>query len=296
VIPGNDFVRGLVLLLRRITVFVNMDQLNKPLAGHFRGNRHVDAPAGSIPLPISRLMSDAFVAQHCSDTRRVAKNKDVIIAGKYYEFLYVNHDGWLFRYKILHNGGRQVVDFVLPGEIFGVQACLFRHSLYSVATITEASLSAIPISRIDDLFERSSKLSKALFWSAACEAAILAERLIDAARRTAYERISHLLLELFIRLKRVGATHDLSFHMPLTQELIGDALGLTTVHVNRTLRALREDKLVSVEDKVVTILDFEALSFLCDFEKSYLGEDARVLRHELNASVTQRPSSLEASV
>jgi len=203
---------------------------------------------------------------------RVRRNKDILVADKRYDCVYVNHDGWLLRYKILHSGSRQIVDFILPGQIFGVQACLFKNSLYSVAAITDASLSAIPFGMLDNVFERSPALAKTLFWSAVCEAAIYAEHLIDAARRSAYERISHLLLELFVRLEAAGLTDGMSFTMPLTQELIGDALGLTTVHVNRTMRSLREDKLVAIEGKQVTILDFEALSQLCDFENAYLGE------------------------
>jgi Crp-like helix-turn-helix domain len=120
-------------------------------------------------------------------------------------------------------------------------------------------------------------LSKLISWSAACEAARLAEHLTDAGRRSAYERVSHMLLELFFRLKTVGLTDGMSFHMPLTQELIGDALGLTTIHVNRTLRLLREDHLIDVVGKRVTIRDFEALSLLSDFETSYLGDSARAM-------------------
>src|ERR1039458_2912902 len=83
------------------------------------------------------------------ELKQIRKNKDIIVAGKHYEALFVNHDGWLFRYKILHNGDRQILDFILPGQIFGLQACLFKTSLYSVATITEASLSSIPLDCIN---------------------------------------------------------------------------------------------------------------------------------------------------
>jgi CRP-like cAMP-binding protein len=211
-------------------------------------------------------------------TLKVRKNKDVVIGGNRYDCIYVNHEGWLARYKILHNGSRQIIDFILPGEVFGLQACLFKRSLYSVVSITESTLSTIPFDMVDDVFERNLMLAKALFWSAAHEAAILGEHLIDAARRSAYERVSHLLLELFVRLNGVQLTNDMTFSIPLTQELIADALGLTTVHVNRTLRALREDKLIAMDGHSVTILDFEALSLLSDFENSYLGETARALR------------------
>ena len=194
---------------------------------------------------------------------------------------YLNHDGWLFRYKILHNGDRQIVDFILPGQIFGLQACFFKASLYSIATVTAASVSSIPLEVIDDVFDQNPQLAKALFWSAVCEAAIVGEHLVDAARRSAYERVSHLLLELFVRLKSTGQTDGQSFSMPLTQELIGDALGLTPVHVNRTLRALREDRLIKISNKCVVIFDFDALSSLCDFDHSYLGEISRAMQSEM---------------
>jgi CRP-like cAMP-binding protein len=252
--------------------------------------------AGASTLSISpfsaRLTHDDLIAEGGRGVRTmsVRKNKDILVAGNHYESVYVNHDGWLFRYKILHDGSRQIIDFILPGQIFGLQACLFQRSLYSVATITETSLSIIPFDMIDDVFERAPRLGKALFWSAACEGAILAEHLIDAARRSAYERISHLLLELFVRLKVAGLIDAMSFDMPLTQELIGDALGLTTVHVNRTMRSLREDKLIAIDGKVVTILDFEGLSLLSDFENSYLGATVRALENNVNLSKLERSS------
>jgi CRP-like cAMP-binding protein len=209
-------------------------------------------------------------------TIKIHKNIDFIVTGNRYESLYINHDGWLFRYKILHNGRRQILGFILPEEIFGLQACLYKSSLYSVAAITDASLSAIPANMLNEIFERSPAVSNALFFSALCESAVLGEHLIDTGRRSAYERISHFLLELFARLSPVGLTNDLSFKMPLTQELIGDALGLTTIHVNRTICLLREDKLIAIDGKCVTLLDYEALSLLSDFENSYLAENITV--------------------
>jgi CRP-like cAMP-binding protein len=242
-----------------------------------------DAPGArvAVALPyLDRLTRDSLLSECGRGVRtvKVRKNKDVVIAGNHYDCVYANHEGWLARYKILHNGSRQIMDFILPGQVFGLQACLFQRALYSVVTITETSLSIIPFDMVDNVFERNLGLAKALFWSSAYEAAILGEHLIDAARRSAYERVSHLLLELFIRLNQVQLTDEMTFSLPLTQELIADALGLTTVHVNRTLRALREDKLIAIEGRFLTILDFEALSLLSDFENSYLGEAARTLQ------------------
>jgi len=237
-----------------------------------------------VPAPPARKPAGEDVPLDSSRNgalKRFGKNKDVIVAGKHCGSLFINHDGWLFRYKLLHNGNRQVLDFILPGQVFGLQACLFSRSLYSVTSVTEASVSVIPFDMIDQVFEQSPKLGKSLFWSAVCESAVLGEHLIDTARRSAYERVSHLLLELLIRLKSVNLTRRFSFEMPLTQELIGDALGLTAVHVNRTLRSLRDDKLIEIDGKWITLVDIDAMSSLCDFENSYLGDAQRLLRQEM---------------
>ena len=251
--------------------------VNAPASGQIVASR----AHAAVALPhLDKSARDELLSEDGRRVRtmRVRKNKDVLISGNHYECIYVNHDGWLARYKILHSGARQIMDFILPGQVFGVQACVFKRCLYSVVAITESTLSSIQFETVDSVFDHNLALAKALFWSAAYEAAILGEHLIDAARRSAYERVSHLLLELFVRLNAVHLADDMTFSIPLTQELIADALGLTTVHVNRTMRALREDKLIAVDGHSVTILDFEALSLLSDFENSYLGEAARTLR------------------
>jgi CRP-like cAMP-binding protein len=209
---------------------------------------------------------------------RFPRARDVVIRGGHNDCIYFNRDGWLARYKILHKGSRQIMDFILPGQIFGVQACLFQHAPYSVLTITEANVAAIPFDMVDNVFKRDPALAKALFWSAVQEAAIVGEHLVDTGRRSAYERVSHLLLELLVRLNRSHRGGEMTFSIPLTQELIADALGLTNVHVNRTLRALREDKLIAVDGRSVTIVDFESLSLLSDFEQSYLGQLSGVVQ------------------
>jgi CRP-like cAMP-binding protein len=209
-------------------------------------------------------------------TVNVRKGKDIMICGSHYHWLYVNRSGWLARYKILHNGSRQIIDFILPGQLVGLSACLFQRALYSVVAITKATLLTLPFDMVDDAFERHPALAKALFRSAALEGAILGEHLIDAARRSAYQRVSHLLLELLMRSNHGRSADAMSFSLPLTQELIADALGLTPVHVSRTLRALREDGLIAMDARSITILDFEALALLSDFEESYLGAVGRI--------------------
>jgi CRP-like cAMP-binding protein len=236
-----------------------------------------DLPAESACTAISssavaELGSLLYACGSETKSVRFRKGTDVVIAGSRSKSLYINHDGWLYGYKILHNGGRQVVKFVLPGELFGLQSLTFATSLYSIATVTPCTLSKVPVALINRMAGRNAKLTRALLHAAVAEAAILGEHLINAGRRSAYGRVGHFLLELFVRLKRGGWTEDMSFDMPLTQELIGDALGLSPVHVNRTLRSLRDDKLIALHGRHVTLRDFAALCGLSDFEGSYLGD------------------------
>jgi CRP-like cAMP-binding protein len=268
-------IRGVSALDRNL-------EMSVPGKVHFANGRTVreqnfTAPSSPARSEIDKLIPDVLLDARGNGFRtvNVRKGKDIMICGSHYHWLYVNRNGWLARYKILHNGSRQIIDFILPGQLVGLSACLFHRALYSVVAITKATLLTIPFDMVDDAFERHPALAKALFRSVALEGAILGEHLIDAARRSAYQRVSHLLLELLMRLNDGQSTDEMSFSMPLTQELIGDALGLTPVHVNRTLRALREDRLISMDGRSITIHDFEALALLSDFEKSYLGTAGR---------------------
>ncbi len=116
----------------------------------------------------------------------------------------------------------------------------------------------------------NSDMAKSLLAAAINESVWLAEHVINIARRSASQRVAHFFLDLFVRLNRRNPRPQMGFDMPITQELIADALGLTTVHVNRTLRTVRNDKLVAIDGKHVTILDYDSLSRLGDYHDAYL--------------------------
>src|SRR5262249_43918265 len=145
-----------------------------------------------------------------------------------------------------------------------------ERALYSITALTDCVVAPVPFAQLFSLFDGQPRLAATVFWSFACEAAMYAEHLIDVGRRSALERVAHFLLELLTRLQVIGLADERSFRMPGTQELIGDALGLSGPHVNRTLRRLRQDELVRIEGHVVILQDVEALAALADFERSYL--------------------------
>jgi CRP-like cAMP-binding protein len=205
-------------------------------------------------------------------TRLVRRNRDIVTEGRSYETMFVLMEGSAIRYRVLRDGRRQVLNILLPGDFVGFPGCFFENALYAITALSDAVVSPVPFTVLLSLFERRPRLAATIFRSFACEAAIYAEHLIGVGRRSALERVVHFLLELLTRLRVVGLADENSYRMPLTQELIGDALGLSVPHVNRTLRQLRDDGLVTIGEQRVVINDIDALSALADFETSYLSQ------------------------
>jgi len=237
-----------------------------------------EEPAGfAVPLTgkLTRLvaLSPAEVAALAAlqtPTRPIARNREIISAGRKYEGVFVLIGGVAIRYRELRDGRCQILNIVLPGDFIGFPACFFETALYSITALSEASVSWVPFADLFALFHDHPRLAATLFCSFSCETAMYAEHLIDVGRRSARERVGHFLLELLTRLQAIGLADHRSYRMPLTQELIGDALGLSVPHVNRTLRQLREEGLVSIDGQIVVIRDLEALATLADFEQAYL--------------------------
>jgi CRP-like cAMP-binding protein len=203
-------------------------------------------------------MQDEFV--------RMRPGADIVSAGHRYRCFFVLNQGMAIRYKVLHDGRRQVLGLILPGDVIGFPGVLFDTALYSIASLGPSIACPIPFTTVFDLFRGHPKLASALFWLVGHEAALFAEHLVGVGRQSAYERVAHLILELLLRLQIIGQADAQSYVLPLTQELMADMLGLSVPHVNRTLRRLREDRLISFDGNRVTCHDVAALSRLADFD------------------------------
>lgn len=230
-------------------------------------NAFINRLAKLVPLSPDET---AILTELQSSPRIVQRHRDIVTEGRSYGSLFIVIEGNAIRYRILHDGRRQIVNIVLPGDIVGALGYFMESSLYSTKALTEVSIATVPFTRINALNETHPRLVTKLFWWFSCESTIYAEHLVDLGRRSALERVAHFLLELLTRLQSVGLADDQSFKIPLTQELLADALGLSIPHVNRVLRRLREDNLVVVEDQRVTVKDIESLSELADFDPGYL--------------------------
>lgn len=166
--------------------------------------------------------------------------------------------GWAYRYATV-NGGRQIFNFCLPGDLVAIQAPLTGRVPYSVQTLTDASLCVFECDALETLFEQHPRIGLQIARLAAAEAALMEVHLATIGRRSAESRVAYLLAELYTRLRQRKMTDQNTCVLPLTQEHLADALGLSTVHVSRMLRVLSDDGLARLDRGRLTILDLAGL-------------------------------------
>jgi CRP-like cAMP-binding protein len=182
--------------------------------------------------------------------------------------IFVVRRGWAFASKLLRNGGRQVVDFFVAGDVIGCAGAFLRSAQQNCETVTETVLTEIPIDALRRAGRQSPALMEALLTVLAGDRAGLTERLVDLGRRDSVVRVAHLLLELWRRLYVVGGASASGYPCPLSQYLIADATGLTAIHVNRVLRELRENGLITFRHGYVKFHHFDRLVDLTGFDQS----------------------------
>jgi CRP-like cAMP-binding protein len=179
-------------------------------------------------------------------------------------------EGVVFRYQITPDGKRQIMSFHIPGDIFDAQNFLLESMDHSVGALTACKVAVIPHERLRALTEEHPRLARAVWKDTLVDAAVFREWIVNVGRRNAYQRIAHLVCELYARMEIVGLAKDGRMAWPFTQTEIGDATGLSVVHVNRTMQELRHDKLISLGSPSLTIHDWEALQGAGQFDPRYL--------------------------
>ncbi|MFT7058730.1 MAG: CRP-like cAMP-binding protein [Pseudorhodobacter sp.] len=204
--------------------------------------------------------------------RSFVAGRDLVHQGQSDHAAYILVDGWACSYKILPDGERQIVDFQIPGDFLGLRSVLLNVSDHSIEPITDIEVSEVLITDLLDAFALTPRLATGVLWAASRDEAMVVEHLVNVGRRNAIQRMAHFLLELGARLALVGMGSKAGYACPLTQYLMADALGLSAVHVNRVLRQLREDGLVTFRDGHVTFDDYDGLIEFTGFELDYLDE------------------------
>lgn len=181
--------------------------------------------------------------------------------------------GFAIRHKIAGNGARQILSVHMRGDVVDLHNAILRVADHSIQMLTAGEVAMIPFEAIRDIAVARPAVAAALWYETLVDASIFREWIVNVGRRDARTRIAHLLCELALRQEVAGLGDRLSYEMPMTQEQLSDAAGLTPVHVNRMLMSLGADNLIRRNHRSITIMDWAALAKAGDFEPRYLHHD-----------------------
>lgn len=241
------------------------------------------APAAGLALMLRKLRLwaplDAADEQALLDLPHtivtVRKQRAIITEGDAVSHCWVVLSGYCVRYKIVGDGGRQILSIHMKGDLVDLQNALLGVADHGVHTLTECQLAKIPIERLRELGHARPAINDALWYDTLVDGSIHREWVANVGRRDAHTRVAHLLCEFALKLDAVSLGEQLDYELPMTQEQLADATGMTAVHVNRVLKDLARDGLIDrLTSKSVLIGDWKRLAAAGDFNRDYLHLDA----------------------
>ena len=221
------------------------------------------------PLDTFRDFNDkelAFMREFKTGELRVDGGATILVEGAHSAHLYTVLSGWGFRYKTLEDGRRQILNYVLPGDLIGLQGPVLGEMQHSVEALQPVVLCVFERERLHRLFQNHPSLAYDVTWLAAREESMLDDHLLSIGRRTAAERAAYLLSFLHQRMDALNLNGDVEKRIPITQTHIADTLGLSSVHTNRTLRKLAARGYIRWEPRGCSILKPEALLVLSGWD------------------------------
>jgi CRP/FNR family transcriptional regulator, anaerobic regulatory protein len=235
------------------------------IVGSGRGNSGPATPCEACPLrkrPSLREFTPeelAFVKEFKTDEMRVDAGATFLREGARSEYLFTVLHGWGFRYKMLDDGRRQILNYALPADLIGLQGTLMREMEHSIEALTPMTLCIFPRQKLWDLYARLPSLAFDVTWLAAREEQMLDDHLVSVGRRSALERTAYVLLQLFARAEESGLVEDNVVQFPFTQQHLADTLGMSLVHTNKTLKRLLQSKAIHWEQRTFKMIDRAAL-------------------------------------
>lgn len=211
------------------------------------------------------------------ETREVAADQVLVRSGEPLNVSLLLLDGWLGRAKDLAGGERQITELHVAGDFADLHGFTLKRLDHDVLTLSKCTLAVVPHERLTDVTNRYPRLTRAFWLMTNIDAAIQREWTLSLGQRTAISRMAHLFCELYVRLEVPGLTRGNSYEFPLNQRELSECLGLTVVHVNRTLQELRRRGLIELARGRLTIPDREQLEAVAEFDPAYLYLEKREL-------------------
>lgn len=230
-------------------------------------NPYVSKLCGFVGLSDKEIGALERVTAH---PRIERKGKDLIREGDQPGPVIVMLEGWAFRYKVLPNGSRQITAFLMPGDACDLHIGLLREMDHSIQTVGVAKVVTISRSAMDTMMAEYPQIARAMYIAQLVDEGTLRAWIVSLGRRSSIEGLAHLLLELFLRASRANIAQNGALELPLTQQVLADAVGMTPVHVNRMLQELRRSGAVELSRGILRIQDPIALTQLAGFDDNYL--------------------------
>ncbi len=184
--------------------------------------------------------------------------------------LIILKSGWAFISNQLDQNIRSIFNVKLHGDIIGISELSFDKYLYDFVALTDVTICPFPKKNLNDIFTQSERLSRVFYTILSREQSMLYERIVSIGRRTALEKVAHFMVEISIRLGMLGMDIDKKFDFPIRQEHIADILGLSSIHVNRSMNELKRHGYIEYNRSSLTILDKEKLLSLANFNELFL--------------------------
>ena len=202
--------------------------------------------------------------------RKYAAKQDLIREGDRPGPVFVVLEGWACRYKILPNGSRQILGFLMPGDSCDLHIHVPAEMDHGIQTVTAAVVATIEGAQMDALMEARPAVAKAMYAAQLIDEGLMRAWITSMGRRASIERVAHLLCELYLRARNIGLTQDDQLTLPLSQVMLADSLGMTPVHLNRVLKELREQGAVTLERGSLRLQDPALLAVIAGFDENYL--------------------------
>jgi len=200
-----------------------------------------------------------FVSSFKTGELSIEAGGTIMVEGSHGAHLFTVLAGWGFRFKSMADGRRQILNYLMPGDLVGLQGSLMGEMQHSVEALSPVVLCVFERDRLSELYRRCPSLAYDITWIAAREERILDENLLSLGRRSAIERAAYLIAYIYLRATAAGLTDGKTLSIPITQTHIADTLGLSTVHTNRTLKRLAERKLIRWRDRGCDVIDEKGL-------------------------------------
>jgi CRP-like cAMP-binding protein len=230
-------------------------------------NRFIQKLSGFASLSAGDI---AALAAATATPRHFGAKHDLIREGDRPGPVFVMLEGWACRYKILPNGSRQILAYLMPGDSCDLHIGLLAEMDHSIQTITPAVVATIERTEMDAIMERQPGVGRAMYVGQLIDEGTMRAWITSMGRRASIERAAHLMCELYLRARNIGLTLEPRLALPLSQTMLADSLGMTPVHLNRVLKELRDSGVMTLQRGSLIIEDPVGLIRIAGFDENYL--------------------------